>query len=422
MSARIAVVLKGYPRLSETFIAQELLALERAGFALHIFSMRKPTDRTSHPIVGQIAAPVTYLPEYLYQEPRRVFRGLWQARRRPGFRMALSVWLRDLWRDPTPNRVRRFGQAAVLSAELPDEISWLYAHFIHTPSAVTRYASLMTGRQWSCSAHAKDIWTSPDWELVANLKSARWAVTCTAAGHARLQQLADDASKVDLVYHGLDLERFSPMVRDAEPRDGRIATAPVRLLAVGRAVEKKGFDLLLDALARLPGDLHWRLTHIGGGEQRDALKAQAVRLGLADRIDWRGAQDQPSVLAAYRAADLFVLPCRIARNGDRDGLPNVLIEAQSQQLACLSTTVSGVPELIINEKTGVLVAPDDVGALSAALARLISDPALRQRLGRDGARRVREQFDATAEIRQLVRRLHHSLAATDVAALQRAAE
>jgi glycosyltransferase involved in cell wall biosynthesis len=422
MSARIAVVLKGYPRLSETFIAQELLALERAGFALHIFSMRRPTDRTSHPITRQIAAPVTYLPEYLYQEPRRVIRGLWRARRSSGFRRALGVWMRDFWRDPTPNRVRRFGQAAVLASELPADITWLYAHFIHTPSAVTRYASLMTGLDWSCSAHAKDIWTSRDWELAANLASARWAVTCTAAGHSKLRQLADDPGKVDLVYHGLDLERFGTFSRDDEQRDGRNATAPVRLLAVGRAVEKKGFDVLLEALARLPGEFHWRLTHIGGGEQKDALKAQAARLGLADRIDWRGAQDQPSVLSAYRAADLFVLPCRIARNGDRDGLPNVLIEAQSQQLACLSTTVSGVPELITNGETGVLVAPDDVDALTAGLIRLIADPALRQRLGQAGARRVREQFDATAEIHQLVHRLNQSLEAPNTRALPRAAE
>jgi len=401
MSARIAVVLKGYPRLSETFIAQELRGLERAGHELALYSMRRPTDRTTHPVNAEITAPVTYLPEYLYQEPRRVLRALARLWRRPAFRATLKVWLGDLKRDPTPNRVRRLGQAAVLAAELPAHIEWLYAHFIHTPSAVTRYASLITGLPWSCSAHAKDIWTSPEWELAANLASARWTVTCTAIGRAHLARLADRADKVRLLYHGLDLARFPPFDRPASRNAGTDPASPVRLLVVGRAVEKKGLDVLLLALARLRAGSHWRLDHIGGGEALTALRAQAVALGIADRIEWRGAQEQRTVLAAYRASDLFVLPCRIADDGDRDGLPNVLVEALSQKLACLSTTVSAVPELIADGETGVLVAPDDPAALAAALERLIGDPALRTGLGEAGEARVRSAFDATGGIASL---------------------
>jgi glycosyltransferase involved in cell wall biosynthesis len=409
MAGLIAVILKGYPRLSETFIAQELLGLEQAGHRLAIFSLRHPTDPTRHQIHAQITASVAYLPEYLYQEPRRVLRALFKARRAPGFARAFGVWVRDLWRDPTPNRVRRFGQALVLTAELPAQIRWLYAHFIHTPSAVARYASIMTGIPWSCSAHAKDIWTSPGWELRANVAAARWVTTCTGTGRAQLARHTDDPAKVLLVHHGLDLVRFPAQANPHDARDGSDPLRPVRVLAVGRAVEKKGFDILLAALARLPSSLHWTLTHIGGGGRLAKLKAQAKELGIAERVQWLGPRSQHEVLAAYRASELFVLPCRVASDGDRDGIPNVLMEAQSQGLACISTEISAVPELIRDQATGLLVPPDDPQALATAIERLMVDPSLRRDLGGCAQRHVRQAFDAATGITILSEMFRSSL-------------
>ncbi len=207
---RVAFVLKGYPRLSETFISQEILALERRGLGILIVSLRHPTDRKEHPITAAIGAERLYLPEYLYQEPIRVLRGWWRVRRQQRYRCAWYRWLPDLLRDPTPSRVRRFGQALVLAAELPDNIEHLHAHFLHTPASVARYAALICGLPWSVSAHAKDIWTTPDWEKREKLGEVRWAVTCTAAGHADLAELAPGPERVMLCYHGLDLERFPP--------------------------------------------------------------------------------------------------------------------------------------------------------------------------------------------------------------------
>jgi len=397
----IVVLLKGYPRLSETFIAHEILGLERAGLDLRIVAMRRPTDEKIHPVHRQIAAPVAYLCEYLHQEPLRLLRSLWRLRARPGLRRAVTTFWRDFVRDISRNRLRRFGQALVLAAEFPPEAERILAHFIHTPASVARYASVILEIPWSCSAHAKDIWTTPDWDLAGKLAAADWVVTCTRSGRDRLAALAAPDRPVELVYHGLDLERFTPMVAPRSLRDGSDALQPVILLTVGRAVEKKGLDILLAALAKL-GHLHWRWVHIGGGAQRKDLARQGEELGLAGRIDWLGAQDQEVVLTQYRAADLFVLPCRVARDGDRDGLPNVLVEAQSQALACLSTNVAGVPELIEDGETGLLVAPDDADALAEALARLMSDPALRRRLGKAGAARVRQHFDHGVGIARLV--------------------
>lgn len=398
----VAVVLKGYPRLSETFIAQELRGLERLGFKLQFISLRHPTDKARHPIHEEIEASVNYLPEYLHHEPLRVLKGLARSATRAGFGRAISRFAKDLARDFTLNRFRRFGQACVMAAELPDDVGRLYAHFIHTPAAVTGYASLITAKPWSCSAHAKDIWTSPDWELAQNLKSTDWVATCTRVGWQHLRGLSADPAKVHLIYHGLDLSRFAaPTRRDEPARDGRDQNAPIRLLSVGRAVEKKGFDVLLAALALLPSDFHWTWTHIGGGPQLNALQSQAAELALGDRLTWLGAQPQADVLAAYRQTDIFVLPCRIAADGDRDGLPNVLVEAQSQRLACISTPISGIPELIIDGETGCLVPPDNAAALSAAIIELGSNVENRNQLANAGEARVRSAFDMDQGLKQL---------------------
>jgi glycosyltransferase involved in cell wall biosynthesis len=389
----ILIILKGYPRLSETFIAQEIRALEQHGLKLRLASMRRPTDKAVHPVHREIRAPVSYLPEYLYQEPLRVLRAWLRVRRWPRYGAARRAWLKDWGRDLTPNRGRRFGQALVLAAELPAEVGHLHAHFLHTPASVTRYAALLTGLPWSCSAHAKDIWTTPDWEKREKLADAAWAVTCTAAGRDHLQALAPQGKDVTLVYHGLDLRRFGRGETTGRATDGSDAGAPVIIASVGRAVPKKGYGDLLTALAALPPGLAWRFIHIGGGPLLPDLKQRAGQLGLSNRIEWRGAQAQEKVLDLYRQADLFVLASRIADDGDRDGLPNVLMEAQSQGVAVLATRVSGIPELIDDGATGMLVEAGDSGALARGLATLIGQPALRQRLGDAGYRRIQAQFD-----------------------------
>ncbi len=411
MDAEWAFVLKGYPRLSETFIAEEIAALERAGLRLQIWSLRHPTDPVTHPVHRDIRAPVFYLPEYLHHAPWRVLRGVWAGVRRTGFRRALGQWGRDLLREPTRNRIRRFGQALVLARELPPHITGLHAHFLHTPSSVARYAALLRGTGWSFSAHAKDIWTSPEWELGEKLADCSWGVSCTAAGTDYLNEIAarfGRTTPVQLIYHGLPLARFrAPSSGDmagAVRRDGGDRAQPVRLVSVGRLVDKKGYDILLRALALLPQDCHWRLTHIGAGPLAAQLRDQASELGLAGRIDWRGATGQAGVLAALRMADLFVLACRVSGDGDRDGIPNVLMEAQSQMLACVTTAVSAIPELIIDGKTGILVAPEDPEAMARVLSQLIASPDKRYAIGQAARARIEADFAMDRCIAPLCRR------------------
>ena len=403
MPKSVAIILKGYPRLSETFIAEEIHALERVGIALTLFSLRRPTDGQTHPVHQAIRAPVVYLPEYLHRQPLRVLGAWWKMRRHRRYRHARRMWWRDFKRDRSANRIRRFGQALVLAAELPGEIELLYAHFLHTPASVARYASILRELPWSCSAHARDIWTIPDWEKKEKLAHCCWLTTCTRANFTHLRLLADVPRKVALNYHGLALSRFPGEAPAYSTRDGTHPARPVRILSVGRAVAKKGYAGLLDALAALPPTLNWEMTHIGTGPLLDACKQQAQTLGIASQIHWRGPQSQQAVIDGYRRADFFVLNCRIAEDGDRDGLPNVLVEAQSQGLAVLSTRLSGVPELVEDGVNGLLATPDDPTTLGAALRQLISDPELRQRLGTAGRTVVFERFDMAANFAQLHR-------------------
>ena len=401
----IAVVVKGYPRLSETFIAQELLALQQRGWSFDIWSLRHPYDGgRTHPIHDRITAGLRYLPEYLYQEPGRVWRAWWAVRRLPGYAMARRAWLADLRRDRTSNRGRRWGQALVLAAELPADVAFLYAHFLHTPASVARYAALIRGIGWGFSAHAKDIWTSPDWEKREKIAEAAFGVTCTGTGAEHLSGLDRTGEKIGLVYHGLDLSRF-PDPPSARP-SGQVFT----LLSVGRLVAKKGYDDLLSALAALPTGLAWRFIHIGGGDLSEPLRDRAEALGMGDRINWLGKQDQTRVIAAMREADLFVLPSKIADDGDRDGLPNVLMEAASQKLPILSTAVSAIPEFITDGQHGRLVPPGDADGLAKAIEALAGDDASRAAMAQAAYQRLTQDFGMEAGIDLLEARLFRNLA------------
>jgi glycosyltransferase involved in cell wall biosynthesis len=334
----------------------------------------------------------------------RVLRGWRAARKKPGYGAALKCFLGDLRRDRTPNRIRRFGQALVLAGELPDGIEMIHAHFLHTPASVARYAAIMCGLDWSASAHAKDIWLTPDWELSEKIDDCAWLTTCSMAARNQLASLAARPGKIALTYHGIDPMRFPPTHIRRAARDGGDPADPLRILAVGRAVEKKGFNILIDALALLPRTLHWRLEHVGGGELLEPLRRQAETAGISDRVTWRGALSQDLIIDRYRDADLFVLPSRIADDGDRDGLPNVLLEAQSQGLACIASDVSAVPELVEDGATGILTPPDDAAALSLAIGDLARDPVRRQELGRAGEARVRSDFSFEDGIESLAGR------------------
>jgi glycosyltransferase involved in cell wall biosynthesis len=263
---------------------------------------------------------------------------------------------------------------------------------------VTRYAAAMRGLPWSVSAHAKDIWTSAPRDIADKLADCAWLVTCTRLGLERLRELAPHPERLKLVYHGLDLAHLPPPPVARPRRDGSDPGDPVVILSVGRKVEKKGYDDLLEALARLPSGLHWHFEHIGAGELSEPLKAAAARLGIAGRCSWHGAQPQKAVFAAFARADLFVLASKKAADGDQDGLPNVLMEAAHQGLALVSTHAAAIGEFITDGDNGLLVPPATPDALAKAIGRLIGDPDARRRLALRAGETVRTHFSFEAGV------------------------
>ena len=248
----------------------------------------------------------------------------------------------------------------------------------------------------------RDIFTTPARELGVKIADARFVSVCTQDGANALTRAAPGfAARIHLIRHGIRLARF-PLFEGTRPaRDGKSADDPVRLLSVGRAVEKKGYDGLLRSLALLPRDLAWSFDHIGGGENVVALKAQAVALGLEGRIRFHGAQDSTKVLEAMRAADLFVLFARIARDGDRDGIPNVIVEAASQALPVAATRVGGIGEAVREGETGLLCEEGDEAGFARIMAQLIAEPNLRAQLGTKAQENIPRDFSFDAGLARL---------------------
>ena len=402
----VCVVVKAWPLISTTFIAQELVGLEREGLKLWLTAAHRG-DKMRHKLHDQLQAPVHYLGgSGMLLRLLKAWRTL---NRTSGYARARELLRYDLDHGAKRNRLAAFARAMLLVAEMPEETRVIYAHFLNSGMNVARYAAALSGLPVAASAHARDIWVSAEWNKRAKLEQAEWCTTCTIDGWEHLKSLTDNPAKIHLIRHGLSFDRFPADAPSRGSRDGTDAGDPVRLFSVGRAVEKKGFDVLIDALASLEKGLHWRWIHVGGGPIIGALKDRASGLGIGNHIDWRGVQTQGEVIDLYRSSDLFILPSREGADGDRDGLPNVLMEAQSQALACLSTRFSAIPELILDGETGVLVEPGDSEALAAALSRLIRCPQERQRLGHAGFARVREHFDSGYGIRAIATLLRGEL-------------
>jgi glycosyltransferase involved in cell wall biosynthesis len=390
-SRRIGVVLKGYPRLSESFILREILMLERLGLDLHIFALRDPRESTVHERVAQVRARVTYLPDRLLgalgavaganaarlaRAPHRYLTGLAEA---------LARSARE--RDAAP--LKRFLQAAVLVERgLPGTgVTHLYAHFCNDPTTVAYFASRLSGIPFSFSAHAKDIYTQHPAQLASKVARASFVTTCTAANAAHLRRHARGSTPVLCCLHGVETDRYHPA--------GAARSGVPHVLSVGRLVPKKGFPVLLDALATLRDrGAGFRCTIVGVGPLESSLRAQVHRLRLDDRVELKGAIAEDALAALYREVDLFALACEVEADGDRDGIPNVVVEAMASGLPVVSTAVGGIAAVVVDGETGALVPASDVDALSARLARLAASPTLGVSWGTEGRRRALARYSA----------------------------
>jgi glycosyltransferase involved in cell wall biosynthesis len=275
-----------------------------------------------------------------------------------------------------------------------DPAAHIHAHFAHGPCTTALYAAALTGTEYSFTAHAKDIYVQEEGFLRTKLDRAKFVVTCTGFNRRTLQNV-HDGTPIHRIYHGVDCTAFG------ERKESLDHDVP-HILSVGRLVPKKGFPTLFKALALIAErGRAFRCTIIGDGPQKAELEALVQKLGLTDHIEFTGKLTQEEVIGHYAAADCISLACQVLNDGDRDGIPNVLVEAMAMGVPVVSTRISGIPELVEDEVTGLLVESGDSAALSISIERVLSDPALAQRLSEAGRARVTEEHDSTMNTRLL---------------------
>jgi glycosyltransferase involved in cell wall biosynthesis len=414
---RVAYVLKGYPRLSEVFIASEIYRVERLGVPLRLFVQKAADEDVHHDVVRRVET----VPEYLHQTSSLSAAGAprWLAHNLATFRPAL---LRTARRHPL-RLLRAAGRALaqavrarkgflaprkiylkelLLAVDLADridsagDVARLHAHFAHGATTVAWLAATITGLPFSFTGHAKDIYTdelNPAGLLRRKMDAASFVVTCTEANRRHLDALGS-RTPVHVVYHGLNTD-FERLVADGVRR---VEPERVRLLAVGRLVRKKGLDTFVDACALLRGrGVDFEAVIAGeSGDHEAAVRARVDDAHLGDRVSFLGPLTQGGLFEQYSRASVFALPCRVLEDGDRDGIPNVLMEAMACGLPVVTTGVSGITELVRDGENGLIVEPDRPAELSDALHRLVKDPDLAQHLADEGRRTIAEHFDASA--------------------------
>lgn len=379
--ARVGYVLKMYPRFSETFIVTELLAMQANGIDLEVFSLRPPVDGRFHGSLAHLRAPVTYVRSSGIGIP-----DVWDTMRAghaafPEFDEHVADLLAADARDAV--------QAVELALAVRERgVTHLHAHFASLPTTVARLAARLTDITYSVTAHAKDIFHEDidPAELRRKLEDAHEVITVSDFNLAFLcEKYGTSARRARRVYNGLDLDSF-PYSEPAE--------RPAVIAAVGRLVEKKGFSDLLDAaLIMRESGRAFSIELVGTGAEEPALRAQVDRLGLGDRVRMHGALPQAEVGRIVGGAAAFAAPCVVGADGNRDGLPTVLLEAMALGTPCVATPVTGIPEVVEDDHTGLIVPEHDPVALADALGRLLDDPGLRTDLARAARKRIETDFD-----------------------------
>ena len=412
----IAYILKGYPRLSEIFITSEIYRLEQLGLKLRLAVIKHGEDLRGEGIFNRIQAQPNYLPQtsslsetslrrWLELHLRDFLPALWdvvQRRPRGVMRAALAAFAqavrarRRFFAWPRKLYLKEFLQAVSIAQLIlaANDVKHIHAHFCHGATTVAWFVSLITGLPFSFTAHAKDLYCeslNPAGLLRRKMRAARFVVTCTDANREHLIKIEPTAN-VRCIYHGLNAEFAGLLLESLAPPAKHTG---LRALGVGRLVHKKGFDVLVEACAILKQrNFHFETVIVGEhGEHERELRRQIAAHGLRDRVRLLGPLEQSRLYGEYQSADLFCLPCRVLDNGDRDGLPNVLMEAMACGLPVITTPVSGIPEIIKDGQNGTLVPPDDAEALADAIQRLSSDRMLARNLGRAGRMTVLERFD-----------------------------
>ncbi|MEZ5538156.1 MAG: glycosyltransferase [Thiolinea sp.] len=418
---RLAYVVKRFPRLSETFIINELLALQQLGMYVEVYSLMEPEPNQQHELLKRLNVPVFYLPARA--DTRNV--NLHQSNYANGEEQDISLktlsHTPDIGYSPFPGKrmsqavLMQLQAAALAGAAQSRGIHHFHAHFATDATTVAMLASRLSGIPYSFTAHAKDIYhtySHPQWDrafLRTKMREARFTVTVSNYNQVYLKQL-DGAqhSIIHRLYNGVDMQRLS---YHEAPRDAAL------ILGVGRLVEKKGFINLLDACSQLKQQgISYKCVIIGEGPERTTLENRITELKLNDQVLMPGEMTQDKVLEWIRKATVFALPCTVSNSGDRDGLPTVLLECMALGLPAVSTRVAGIPEIIDDQQTGRLVPHNSSGKLAEALTEMLTMPAeARTEMARAAHRKAERLFNLQTNVQTLSSLFKSSQAATHAA-------
>jgi colanic acid/amylovoran biosynthesis glycosyltransferase len=396
----LGYVLKRFPRISETFVAAELIELERQGEQVTVFALSRPEEPFAHAFVSELHASVVYLPHRPVRQPARVARALVRVLR-ADWRGWLGAAAVSLW-PPRLRGARRLLQATVLCDEMRRAgIDHAHAHFASTATRLANLAWRMGGPTYSVTAHAKDIYHQQVRveRLREKLSPAAFVATVSRANREYLDSVLAGRSRLHVVPNAVDLRRLDG-VREL-PREAGL------VLSVARLIEKKGVSDVVVASARLVerGVPH-RLLVVGEGPLRRELEACAA--ASAAPATFSGALPQERVLQLYRSASVFCLPSVVASTGDRDGLPTSVLEAMALGAPVVTTAVNGLCDLVIHEHTGLVVPEHDPDALADAVERLLHDPELAARLAAEARQYVENSFSLERSVSTLRSLLPHA--------------
>lgn len=401
----IVMILKGYPRISESFISNEIELLEKSGFTINIVSLCDPAEPFDHKSISRITAKPLYIPPFSIKGAcPLLLANLTVAVRTPrNYGRALAALCRKWLRSRSMATVKHLLQAGyvVCHAIFPNEVSRLHAHFANSPTSVAQFAHVLTGLPFGFTAHAKDIYVQRPQALQAKLRMADVVITCTDYNRCHLERLG--GVPVHRAYHGIDPLLFAYRGALHPGQNG------YTLLCVADFVEKKGIDTILEAVKRLrDGGAAVVLRHVGQGPLEGAMRQCACDLGIAEAVQWLGGLSHEQLCAEYSRADAFVLGCRVAADGDRDGIPNVLAESMAVGLPVVATTTSAIPELVEDGETGLLVAPDAPDELAYALKTMLTDIAFREKVIPAARHVIEERFDFRGCFRALEEVFDHA--------------
>jgi glycosyltransferase involved in cell wall biosynthesis len=409
---QIGYLLRSYPRLSQTFILNEILALEKIGVSIQIFALTNPHEKIVQMQVNEVQAPVHYLEEATQPRPLgNVLKENIEVARRylKGFIRSLFYIAASKSIDQgyiASNRWECFLQAVyfihllvITEQRTGKKIDHLHAHFAHDPTLIAYLVHCITGLPFSFTAHARDLYQVPEKVLTDRIRRAESVITCCRANLEYLNQIVpSQQSKFSLIYHGVNLKDFQQIPN----QDASSVPENPLILSVGRLVEKKGFQDLLQALliVKERGE-PFHCTIYGDGPLAQQLEEWIEEHGMAGEVRLMGDCTQQELISIYQKATLFVLTPVQTEDGDRDGIPNVLLEAMAVGLPVITTAVAGIPELVENDQNGLLYQPHDVEGIASGIFELLRNAEKRRQMGGAGSKKVREQFDVAQAAERL---------------------